>query len=175
MRRNASKLWLFQILSLGGALTVLATAVVAGVRGQDISPETTVTGLIVKRSPHTVEETHTRFMAILEEKGLNIFTTVDHAENATNAELELRPTRVVLFGNPKLGTPLMQCGQSIAIDLPQKMLIWEDEAGQTNIGYNEPQYLLDRHGLEGCEREVIEQISGALDNLSNGAILPEDS
>ncbi|MGD1867690.1 MAG: DUF302 domain-containing protein [Phormidesmis sp.] len=173
MRRSASaKLWLFQVLSLGGALTILATAVITGVRGQEEPPEVVADGVVVKQSPYSVEETESRFIAILEEKELNIFATVDHAENATNAELELRPTRVVMFGNPKLGTPLMQCAQSIAIDLPQKMLIWEDEAGDTKIAYNDPQYLAERHGLGECESETIEKISGALDQLSGGAIAP---
>ncbi len=171
MRRSvSSKLWLFQILSLGGALTVLFAAVVTGVRGQENTPE--VTGLVVKQSPHSVEETAERFIGILEEKELNIFTTIDHAENAANAELELRPTKVVIFGNPKLGTPLMQCAQSLAIDLPQKMLVWEDEVGQVNVAYNDPQYLVDRHQLGNCESETVEKISTALDQLSNGAILP---
>jgi len=171
MRRSvSSKLWLFQILSLGGALTVLFTAVITGVRGQENTPE--VTGLVVKQSPYSVEETEARFISILEEKELNIFATVDHAENATNAELELRPTRVVIFGNPKLGTPLMQCAQSMAIDLPQKMLIWEDAAEQVHLAYNDPQYLSDRHALGECESETIEKIALALDQLSSGAISP---
>jgi len=173
MRRSVSaKLWLFQVLSLGGALTILAAAVVTGVRGQEASPETAIAGFITKQSPYNVEETEARFVSILEEKGLNIFATIDHTENAANADLELRPTRVVIFGNPKLGTPLMQCAQSMAIDLPQKMLIWKDSEGETNIGYNDPQYLAERHGLEDCESETIERISGALDQLSEGAILP---
>lgn len=173
MRRSVSvKLWLFQILSLGGALTVLATAVITGVRGQEAPPEVTATGVVVKQSPYSVEETEARFVAILEEKGLNIFATIDHAENATNAELELRPTSVVIFGNPKLGTPLMQCAQSIAIDLPQKLLIWEDETGQVKVAYNDPQYLAERHGFGDCGSETIEKIALALDQLSEGAILP---
>ena len=173
MRRAAAgKLWLFQVLSLGGALTVFATAVITGVRGQEPLPESTAEGVVVKQSPHSVEETEARFISILEEKELTIFGTVDHAENATTAELELRPTRVVLFGNPKLGTPLMQCAQSIAIDLPQKMLIWEDEAGQVSVAYNNPEYLRERHGLGECESETLEKITGALDGLSEGAIAP---
>ncbi|MEM9092716.1 MAG: DUF302 domain-containing protein [Cyanobacteria bacterium P01_F01_bin.53] len=128
------------------------------------------TGLVIKQSPHSVEDTEQRFISILEEKGLNVFATVDHAQNAEGAGLSLRPTRVVIFGNPKLGTPLMQCAQSLAIDLPQKMLIWEDEDGQVQVAYNDPRYLGGRHQLGACGNEVIQTIAGALDNFSNGAI-----
>ncbi|MEO0458303.1 MAG: DUF302 domain-containing protein [Cyanobacteria bacterium P01_A01_bin.114] len=128
------------------------------------------TGLIIKPSPYTVEETETRFMQVLEEQGLNLFATVDHAQNAAGAGLELRPTRVVIFGNPKAGTPLMQCKQSIAIDLPQKLLIWEDELGVVQLAYNDPQYLGGRHRLDGCGVQVLKNISAALDNLTDGAI-----
>ncbi|MEM7796527.1 MAG: DUF302 domain-containing protein [Cyanobacteria bacterium P01_C01_bin.118] len=131
------------------------------------------TGLIVKASPYTVEETETRFKKILESKGLNLFATVDHAQNASGAGLDLRPTRVVIFGNPKVGTPLMQCQQTIAIDLPQKVLIWEDDQGNVQLAYNDPQYLGGRHRLNGCGVESLETIAGALNNLTNGAISPQ--
>ena len=98
--------------------------------------------------------------------------TVDHTQNAAGVGLDLLPTRVVIFGNPNLGTPLMQCAQSLAIDLPQKMLIWEDETGQVSVAYNDPRYLGGRHQLGDCGNQVIQQIAGALDNLSNGAIAP---
>ncbi|NET09635.1 MAG: DUF302 domain-containing protein [Symploca sp. SIO2B6] len=85
------------------------------------------TGLVIKPSPYSVEETERRFLQVLESKGLTIFATLDHAQNATNVDLQLSPTRVVIFGNPKVGTLLMQCQQSIGIDLPLKLLIWQDE------------------------------------------------
>jgi len=161
-----------QILGLGGAITLLGLAITVGVRAGNTLPVPTPTGLVIKQSPYSVEETEQRFVGLIEEKGLNVFTTVDHAQNAAGADLSLSPTRVVIFGNPKLGTPLMQCAPSIAIDLPQKMLIWEDDAGQVNIAYNDPRYLGGRHRLEGCGGKVIEQIAGALDTFSNGAIAP---
>ncbi|MEM8613307.1 MAG: DUF302 domain-containing protein [Cyanobacteria bacterium P01_H01_bin.105] len=150
-------------------LTLLAGAAYFS-RQQAIAQATAPTGLIVKSSPYSVEETETRFKQILEDKGLNLFATVDHAQNASGAGLELRPTRVVIFGNPKVGTPLMQCQQTIAIDLPQKVLIWEDEQGQVQLAYNDPQYLGGRHRLDGCGVEAIKTISGALNNLTNGAL-----
>ncbi len=162
-----------QLLGLGGAIAVLTIALGVGLPqpGQSL-PVPTPTGLVVKTSPHSVAETEQRFVSILEEKGLTLFTTVDHTQNAEGAGLSLRPTRVVIFGNPQLGTPLMQCAQSIAIDLPQKMLIWEDEQGQVQIAYNDPRYLGGRHRLGDCGNQVIQQIAGALNNLSNGAIAP---
>ncbi|MEM9267095.1 MAG: DUF302 domain-containing protein [Cyanobacteria bacterium P01_F01_bin.13] len=141
-------------------------------RQQAVAQATAPTGLVVKSSPYSVEETETRFKQILEAKGLNIFATVDHTQNAVGAGLELRPTRVVIFGNPKVGTPLMQCQQTIAIDLPQKVLIWEDDQGQVQLAYNDPHYLGGRHRLDGCGVEAIKTISGALSNLTDGAITP---
>ncbi|NJM97677.1 MAG: DUF302 domain-containing protein [Phormidesmis sp. RL_2_1] len=146
--------------------------IVIGSRPGSSLPTASPTGLVIKPSPHSVLETESRFVSILEEKGLNVLTTVDHAQNAEGAGLTLRPTRVVLFGNPQLGTPLMQCNQSIAIDLPQKMLIWEDESGQVQIAYNDPRYLGGRHRLGECGNDVIKQIASALDTFSNGAISP---
>jgi uncharacterized protein (DUF302 family) len=80
--------------------------------------------------------------------------------------MELPPTTLLIFGNPRLGTPLMQASRSVAIDLPQKMLVWEDE-GEVMVSYNDPQYLAARHGIEGKE-EILETISNALENLATG-------
>lgn len=169
---NRSRLLMRQILGLGGAIAIFGLVMTLGMRSGNTLPVPTSTGLVVKESAHSVEETERRFISILEEKGLNVFTTVDHAQNAAGADLALPPTRVVIFGNPRLGTPLMQCAQSIAIDLPQKMLIWENEDGQVNVAYNDPRYLGGRHQLGSCANEVIQQIAGALDNFSNGATSP---
>ncbi len=128
------------------------------------------TGLVVKASGYSVEETRDRFTNILENKGLTIFGVIDHAENAANAELSLRPTTLVMFGNAKLGTPLMQCEQALAIELPQKVLIWEDEQGQVQLAYNDPRYLSGRHRLGDCGSAVIEKIGGALNGLTDAAV-----
>ena len=151
----------------------LAIALGPGAQKGQSLPIPTPTGLVIKPSAHSVEETEQRFVNLLEERGLNVLAIVDHhAQNAQGAGLNLPPTRVVIFGNPKLGTPLMQCRQSIAIDLPQKMLIWEDESGEVQIAYNDPRYLGGRHQLGGCGNEAIQQVAGALDNFSNEAARP---
>jgi uncharacterized protein (DUF302 family) len=82
--------------------------------------------------------------------------------------MELPPTTVLIFGNPKLGTPLMQCAPTVAIDLPQKMLIWEDDNGNVSIGYNSPEYLKKRHNIAGCDQE-LQKISGALQKFAQNA------
>ncbi|MEL7352371.1 MAG: DUF302 domain-containing protein [Cyanobacteria bacterium P01_A01_bin.116] len=161
-----------QILGFGGVIALLFIAMAVGSRPGASLPVPSPTGLVIKQSPHSVEDTQQRFVSILEERGLNVFATIDHAQNAEGAGLSLRPTRVVIFGNPKLGTPLMECGPSLAIDLPQKMLIWEGDDGQVQIAYNDPRYLGGRHQLGACGNEVIQTIAGALDNFSNGAIAP---
>lgn len=125
-------------------------------------------GMIVMRSANDVTTTMDKLAAVLEEKGMNIFARVDHADGARRATMELRPTQLMIFGNPKVGTPLMQCSQSIAIDLPQKMLVWEDENGDVHLGYNDPAYLQARHASEGCD-EVFAKVAGALGNFAAAA------
>lgn len=127
------------------------------------------TGLIIKPSPYTVQETSERLNKVLTAKGLTIFANIYHSENAAKADLELPATTVVLFGNPKLGTPLMQCSPSIAIDLPQKILIWKTEQG-TQLAYNNPAYLSGRHRLRGCGQNIVTKISNALNGITNAAI-----
>lgn len=125
-------------------------------------------GLVVLESTDDVPTTADRLSATLEEKGLTEFARIDHAENAVGADLSLRPTTVVIFGNPNVGTPFMQCAQSVAIDLPQKMLIWENESGVTSVAYNAPEYLASRHGASDCG-DVVEKIAGALDGVARAA------
>ena len=129
-------------------------------------------GLVIKQSPYSVDETERRFLNVLDSKGLTTFTTIDHAQNAEGVGLTMRPTRVVLFGNPTLGTLLMQCEQSLAIDLPQKLLIWQDETDQVNIAYNDPRYIGGRHQLGGCGSRTIRQVAGALNKISESVIAP---
>ena len=125
-------------------------------------------GLIEVESDFSVEETADRLEASLEERGLTVFNRIDHAENATTVDQELRPTELVIFGNPMAGTALMQCNQTVGIDLPLKALIWEDEAGEVWFAYNAPAYLMERHQLQDCEA-VIENISNALAGLATAA------
>ena len=101
-------------------------------------PGLTESGLISVKSSHDVKNTADRLENILKEKGMNVFGRINHAEGARKVGQELRPTELVIFGNPKVGTPLMQCGQTAAIDLPQKALIWQDEKGQAAGGGGAP-------------------------------------
>jgi len=128
-------------------------------------------GLISIKSPYDVKKTADRLENALSAKGMTVFIRINHAEGAQKVGKNLRPTELVIFGNPKVGTPLMQCGQSVAIDLPQKALIWEDKAGQVWLTYNDPKYLANRHGLAGCE-EVIKKIEKALGNFAKAATMP---
>ncbi len=125
-------------------------------------------GVVSVLSVHSVKATADKFEAIINKKGLTLFARIDHQKNGAGVELSLRPTELIIFGNPKVGTPLMQCAQSVAIDLPQKALIWEDEKQQVWFTYNDPQYLKQRHNIEGCDK-VINKISGVLNKLSAAA------
>ena len=125
--------------------------------------------LIRMESKYTVQETADRFEAIAKERGLTVFARINHQKNAAGVDMVLRPTEVIIFGNPKVGTPLMQCAQEVAIDLPQKVLILEDENKQVWLSYNNPTYLKKRHNIEGCD-EVLSKITGVLSKLSAAAL-----
>ena len=118
--------------------------------------------LTVKASKYSVKETLDRLTTALKDKGITPVARVDHAAAAKGAGLDLRPTEVLLFGNPKLGTPLMQANRHIAIDLPMKMLVWEDDAGKVWIGYTSPETLKARYKIEGRE-DALKTMAGALD------------
>jgi len=128
-------------------------------------------GIISVKSSHEVKATADRLENVLKQKGMTVFIRINHAEGAQKVGKKLRPTELVIFGNPKVGTPLMQCSQSTAIDLPQKALIWEDEKGQVWLSYNDPNYLVERHGITGCA-EVIKKIEEALSNFAKAATMP---
>src|SRR5436190_16320170 len=107
-------------------------------------------GLIAAKSAYGPKETMDRLEASLKEKGMTIFARVDHAAGAAKIGKKLRPTEVLIFGNPQGGTPFIECSQTVGIDLPLKMLAWEDESGQIWLGYNDPIYLATRHGVAQC-------------------------
>jgi uncharacterized protein (DUF302 family) len=125
-------------------------------------------GLITLMSKHSVKETTQLLVQALENKGMTVFDTIDHKKGAKSVGKKLRPTTVVIFGNPKIGTPLMNCSQTIAIDLPQKALIWKDANKQVWYSYNNPQYLAKRHNLQGCEK-VLTKVTNALANFAKAA------
>ncbi|UCB56330.1 MAG: DUF302 domain-containing protein [Thiotrichales bacterium] len=125
-------------------------------------------GVIRMKSMHSVSVTVEKLESALKSKGMTIFKRVSHADGAASVGLELRPTELMIFGNPKVGTPLMQCQQLAALDLPQKALIYEDENGQVWFAYNDPQYIAERHNISGCD-DVVNKISKALANFSRAA------
>jgi uncharacterized protein (DUF302 family) len=106
-----------------------------------------IPGYISKLSPHSVPETIQRLSALLKSKGVAIFALIDHSGEAEKAGLKMRPTQLLIFGNPKGGTPLMLAAPSTAIDLPLKALVWEDADGKVWLSYNSPDYLQQRHGF----------------------------
>ena len=130
-----------------------------------------VEGLISIKSSHGVKQTADRLVNTLNSKGMKVFNRVNHSAGAKGVGIDLRPTELLVFGNPKVGAPLMRCGQSIAIDLPQKALIWEDAAGAVWITYNDPDYLAARHDIKGCN-DVLAKVRNALKNFANAAAGP---
>ena len=128
------------------------------------------TGMVITESPYSVEDTVERLENTLTDKGLNIFGKVNHAQGAASVDIDLPPTEVVIFGNPAAGTPLMQCNRTVAIDLPQKLLVWEDDA-QTFVAFNDPAYLNQRHDLVECE-EALETIGNALKGIVEEVVQP---
>ena len=125
-------------------------------------------GLINVQSDFNVKETTDRLENILNEKGMTIFNQINHSDAAQKVGVELRKTRLIIFGNPKVGSPLMQCQQSIAIDLPQKAIIWEDDKSKVWISYNDPRFLGKRHNIIGCD-EVITKVEKALSGITKAA------
>ena len=104
-------------------------------------------GIVDKPSSHSVDETVEKLKGILQSKGVTLFATVDHSGEAAKVEMQMPPTKLLIFGSPKAGTPLMLATPSIAIDLPLKVLIWEDAQGKVWVSYNSPSYLQQRHRI----------------------------
>jgi uncharacterized protein (DUF302 family) len=125
-----------------------------------------IEGLEQVESKHSVDETVRRVLSTLGEKGIQLFALVDHSGEAQKAGLKLRSTKLLTFGSPKGGTPLMQAAPTAAIDLPLKALVWEDESGKTWIAWNTPEYLQQRHGFPA---ELIKNISGVSSVLRKAA------
>jgi uncharacterized protein (DUF302 family) len=113
-------------------------------------------GIIDKRSHHSVGETVEKLKGILQSKEVALFALVDHSGEAEKVGMKMRPTKLLIFGSPKAGTPLMQAAPSVAIDLPLKILVWEDGQGRVWVSYNSPAYLQERHGIP---RELMQNIA----------------
>ncbi len=114
-------------------------------------------GLIHLASNYSVDETMRRLEQLLQQKGVALFARIDHSGEAAKAGLEMRPTKLLIFGSPKAGTPLMQASPTLAIDLPLKALFWQDAEGKVWLTYNDPAYLQQRHGVPA---ELLPNIAG---------------
>jgi uncharacterized protein (DUF302 family) len=112
-------------------------------------------GLITISSKYPVKETIDRFVDIAESRGLTVFSRIDYMENALPFGVVLRPTELIIFGNPKTGSPLMLDKQTVGIDLPMKALAWQDDSGAVWLTYNDPEWIKERHGLSGKETASI--------------------
>ena len=128
-------------------------------------------GLVSVKSSHDVVTTANRLESALKEKGVTIFARIDHAAGAQRVDQDLKPTLLIIFGNPALGTPLIQRSRSIGIDLPLKALIWEDHAGQVWFSYNAPDYLARRHGITEMEA-LVQKMETSVSNFAAAATLP---
>ena len=133
-----------------------------------MSSQETNNGLVQLTSKYSFESTYEIIKNTLDANpNIGILAEVDHTNNAKRVDLELPKTKLILFGNPKLGTPLMQSSRTVAIDLPQKILIWEAD-GKVFLAYNDPKYLLNRHGITDKD-PIAEKIAGALATISGKA------
>lgn len=127
------------------------------------------TGIITKVSQQDFDSTYSKLRRIIENNpNLNILFELDHQANAARVGKELGPTKIIMFGNPNLGTPLMASGEHTGLDLPQKILISERD-GKVQVSYNDPMYLRDRHSISGQD-EILKKVSGALDKITSLAI-----
>jgi uncharacterized protein (DUF302 family) len=129
-------------------------------------------GLKTMRSSQGPKETINRLEAAVKAKGMTVFSRIDHAAGAAEVGLPLRSTELLIFGNAKAGTPLMQSMQTIGIDLPLKALVWQDEAGNTWLSYNDPRWLAKRHGLGHEVDPTVSAMSAALDAMARTATAP---
>ncbi|HET6306658.1 MAG TPA: DUF302 domain-containing protein [Rhodopila sp.] len=126
-------------------------------------------GMIAVASIHDPAETTRRVERAVTARGITILARIDHAAAAAKVGLPLRPTEFLIFGNPKAGTPLMQEAQTIGIDLPLRALVWQDEAGQTWLGYNDPTCLARRHGADHGTERVLDTMAATLADIAREA------
>lgn len=124
--------------------------------------------LITKMSPHSVSDTMDRLVAAVEGAGATVFARVDHAKGAMSIEAELAPNQVLIFGNPKLGTPIMQQNPAAGLDLPIRVVVFQDADGKTNVAYYNPSRIADDHGIAG-DFKALQMMGGAVDKLTGAA------
>jgi len=125
-------------------------------------------GMVRVKSPHSAADTVSRLEAQVRQRNLAVVARVDHAAGAARVNQTLRPTEVIIFGNPQAGTPLMLCSQVVGIDLPMKALVWVDAQQQTWLGYNDPVWLVRRHGGGDCP--AAENVRKALDAIASATV-----
>ena len=147
----------FKIFS---SIAILVCLISSHVLAND-SSDPASNGLIKIKSVHDVTTTINRLETALLDKDMTIFIRINHTAGAEKAGMQLRPTELLIFGNPKVGTPLMLCSQTAALDLPQKALAYKDESGQVWLVYNDPAYMAKRHNIQGCEKPV-QKVTNAL-------------
>ena len=124
--------------------------------------------LITKQSAHSVSVTLDRLAAAVESAGAKVFARIDHAKGAASVDMELRPTQMLMFGNPKMGTPAMLQAQSIGLDLPLRVVAYEDADGKVFVAYHAPAELSEEHGI-AADAGILAKMTGALDKLTNKA------
>lgn len=163
-----------KLLYVFTSLSLLCTLAFAG---EDVQNEVKIAtsakmapknGLITIKSAHSVKMTADKLVAMLNKKGMTVFTRIDHSAGAKKTGQMLLPTELVIFGNPKVGTPLMKCNITAGIDLPQKALIYENKSGDVFFTYNDPKYMAKRHNLKGCDK-VVTKVGNVLGNFAKAA------
>lgn len=148
--------------------SVFRTLLIAAAMLTWLAPAHAESPLVVKESSKSVSETIDALQKVLEAKGIGVFGRVDHQANAKKAGLELPPTTLLIFGNPKLGTPLMQTNRQIGIDLPMKALAWQDADGKVYLGYTNPEKLRARYGIAGRDA-IFAKMAKALAAMTDKA------
>jgi uncharacterized protein (DUF302 family) len=155
------------LIALGGVIAL------AGCATQPMATKTEPSdGLIRVKSPHSPKVTMDRVEATVKARNMNVFSRVDHAAGAQRIGKTLRPTEVLIWGSPPGGTPIMECAQTAGIDLPQRTLVWQDEAGDTYLAYNDPGFLVSRHGSAGKCDAVVANVRNALAGIAAEAVKP---
>jgi uncharacterized protein (DUF302 family) len=134
------------------------------------TPLAAADGLVTLKSPRSAKDTMNRLEEVVKQRGLNVFARIDHAAGAAKVGKALRPTEVLIFGNPQGGTPLMEGAQSAGIDLPLKALVWEDSSSQVWLAYNDAGYIAQRHGAASCA--VVENLRKGLAGIAEAAVAP---